>query len=211
MIVKPLSVGPLQIGCYVIGDEKSKEGAIIDPGGDAARILDAANALHVRYVINTHAHFDHTMANGRVLKALRTRQGTAPELIAHSQAAPLLANGGVASLFGFPLTPSPEPDRFVGDGDVLKLGSFTLEVLHTPGHSPGSITLYCAEEGVLFVGDVFFRRGVGRCDLPGGDWDTLVDSIRTRLFALPDDTVVYPGHGPPTTIGEEKRGNPFLI
>lgn len=210
MIVTTLNVGMLQTSCYVIADRAAGKAAVIDPGGDAGQIVAAAQGYRVRYVINTHAHFDHTMDNGTVLEALAEQQGTVPELIAHAQAAPLLASGGGASLFGFRQTPSPPPDRLVNDGDLLALGAVSLQVLYTPGHSQGSMSLYCASEGIVFVGDVLFRRGVGRADLPGGSWQTLMDSIKTRLFALPDKTVVYPGHGPETTIGEERRGNPYL-
>jgi hydroxyacylglutathione hydrolase len=187
MIVETLIVGLLQTNCYVIGDEETGQGAVIDPGGHAERILSAVRQvgeklcaeLCVRYVIDTHAHFDHTLENGRLMHGLTRLQDTPPELVAHVQAAPVLAAGGGAGWFGFPSTPSPAPDRLVHDGDVL-------------------------------TGDVLFQRGVGRPDLPGGDWATLMDSIRKRLFALPDDTRVYPGHGPCTMIGVEKRSNPFL-
>jgi hydroxyacylglutathione hydrolase len=210
MIVTSLSVGLLQTNCYVIADRAAGESAIIDPGGDAGQIVAAAQGYRVRYVINTHAHFDHTADNGTVLEALAEQQGTVPELIAHPQAAPLLASGGGASLFGFHQAPSPPPDRLVNDGDLLALGTVSLQVLYTPGHSQGSISLYCASENIVFVGDVLFQRSVGRADLQGGDRQTLIDSIRTRLLVLPDEAVVYPGHGPATTIGEERRGNPYL-
>ena len=210
MIVKTLSVGLLETCCYVIADRASGEGAVIDPGGDPEQIVEAAQAFQIRYVINTHAHFDHTMGNKAVIDALAGRQERAPELVAHPQAGLLLAGDGGASLFGLRMTPSPRPDRLVSDGDLLSLGSLSLQVLHTPGHSAGSISLYCASEGIVFVGDVLFRRGVGRADLPGGNWQVLIESIRDRLFTLPDETVVYPGHGPPTTIGEERRSNPYL-
>ncbi len=210
MILHTLIVGPLQTSCYLIADRKGGTGAVIDPGGDARQIVQAATACDVRYVINTHAHFDHVAANGEVLRALTERQETPPELVAHPEAVPLLAAGGGASLFGFRISPSPEPDRLLSDGDELELGEVQFTVMHTPGHSPGSISLYCATEGIVFVGDVLFRRGIGRADLHGGSEATLLHSIRERLFALPDDTVVYPGHGPPTTIGEERRGNPYL-
>lgn len=210
MIIKTLSVGPLQTNCYVISDREDGQGAVIDPGGDAAHIADVTSKLDIRHVVNTHSHFDHVSGNRELLRILCERQEKPPELIAHTRAAPLLAMGGGARLFGFPAVRSPKPDRLVSDGDLLVLGSLTLRVLHTPGHSPGSISIYCATEGVLFVGDVLFRRGVGRTDLPGGSWRTLMNTIVERLFALPDDTIVYPGHSPPTTIGEEQRENPFL-
>jgi len=210
MIVKTLMVGPLQTGCYLVLDRKDGPGAIVDPGGDADRILDAAEDIEICYVINTHGHFDHIAANAEVMRVLSERQQTPPQLVAHEKALPLLAENGGAALFGFHVPPSPEPDRLVDEGDVLTLGRSRLRVMHTPGHSPGSISLYCADEKLIFVGDVLFQRGIGRTDLPGGSWMTLMDSIKDKLLVLPDDTVVYPGHGPSTTIGAERRGNPFL-
>jgi glyoxylase-like metal-dependent hydrolase (beta-lactamase superfamily II) len=212
MILKTLSVGQLQTNCYLIAEQQGGEAAIIDPGDEAGMIARAAEAFTVRYVINTHAHFDHMAANKALLQALRdhAQDPQTPELIAHPLAVPLLIAGGGAMLFGFPTIPSPKPDRLVRHGDQIALGSLTLKVLHTPGHSPESISLYAAAEKTLFCGDVLFRRGVGRFDLPGGSWRKLKQTIEERLFALPDDTVVYPGHGPPTTTGEERRENPFL-
>jgi hydroxyacylglutathione hydrolase len=212
MIVETLVVGLIQTNCYVIAEESTREGAIVDPGGDADQILGVVDRLQlqVKYVANTHAHFDHTLANGQVMRGLGERQKTPPSLVTHPAAAPLLTQGGGARWFGIPSMPSPEPDLLVNDGDVLPLGHLSFQVLHTPGHSPGSISLYCAAEKVLFDGDVLFRQGVGRTDLPGGHWNTLLHSIQNRLFVLPDDTVVYSGHGSSTTIGWEKRANPFL-
>ena len=210
MKVTTLVVGLLQTNCYIVADEETAECAVLDPGGNAQTILDAARELSVKYVINTHAHFDHAADNGKVLKALRDRQETAPELVCHPDAAPVLTSDGGAAWFGLPPVRSPKPDRFVEDGDELHLGQLVLQVLHTPGHSAGSISLYVAKEKTLFAGDTLFRRGVGRADLPGGDWNTLLHTIRDQLFALPKDTIVYPGHGPATTIGEEREHNPYL-
>jgi hydroxyacylglutathione hydrolase len=210
MIVHTLTVGTLQTNCYVVVDPEEKAGAIIDPGAEAQRILRTAADLEIRYVINTHAHFDHTMANAAVIEGLRARQDAPPQLVVHTLAAPLLAADGGASLFGFRPVPSPPPGLLVADGDTLPLGATVLRVLHTPGHSPGSISLYDTEDGVAFVGDVLFWHGVGRADLPGGSWQTLLESIRTRLLVLPDETRVYAGHGPSTTIGEERANNPYL-
>jgi len=203
-------VGPLQTGCYIILDGKEGPGAIVDPGGDADRILDVVEGIEIRYVINTHGHFDHMAANKEVMRVLSERQQVPPELVAHEKALPLLAENGGAALFGFHVPASPEPDRLVSEGDELALGTARLSVMHTPGHSPGSISLHCAAEGFVFSGDVLFQRGIGRTDLPGGSWMTLLESIKTKLLVLPDETVVYPGHGPSTTIGAERRGNPYL-
>ncbi|MFN2231945.1 MAG: MBL fold metallo-hydrolase [Anaerolineae bacterium] len=210
MIVHTLTVGTLQTNCYVIEAPEEEVGAIIDPGAEAQRILDTAADLEIRYVINTHAHFDHTMGNAAVIEGLRARQRTPPQLVVHARAAPLLAANGGASVFGFQPVPSPPPDLLVAEGDTLSLGSVVLRVLHTPGHSPGSISLYDAEDGVVFVGDVLFWRGIGRADLPGGHWQTLLESIQTQLLILPDETRVYAGHGPSTTIGQERASNPYL-
>jgi glyoxylase-like metal-dependent hydrolase (beta-lactamase superfamily II) len=210
MKVTTLAVGLLQTNCYIVADEETTESAIIDPGGHAHRILDVTAELSVKYVINTHAHFDHTADNGKVLDALRDRQETAPQLVCHPEAAPVLASDGGAAWFGLPPVRSPKPDVLVEDGDELHLGPLVLQVLHTPGHSPGSISLYIADRQALFAGDTLFRRGVGRFDLPGGDWDVLQHAILDQLFALPDESVVYPGHGPTTTIGEERKHNPYV-
>jgi hydroxyacylglutathione hydrolase len=215
LIVQVLPVGPLQANCYLVADAKTGEAMIVDPGAESERIYAALGSLRptgtkVKYVVNTHAHFDHVRANGPLMEKLRSAQASPPQLVAHPEAVPLLAQGGAAPFFGFRAVPSPEPDLIVDEGDVLCLGAHEFQVMHTPGHSPGSVSLYCAAVNVVFVGDVLFRQGVGRCDLPGGSWTVLQTSIRSRLYTLPDATIVYPGHGPATTIGGEKRINPFV-
>jgi len=206
LIVATLPVGMIQTNCYVVGCEETKAGAIVDPGGHPQRILAevARLGLTIEYVLNTHAHFDHTEANGPIVEA------TGATLALHPQELPLLKAAGGAALFGVQAEPSPLPGLELHDGDELAVGTLRFQVLHTPGHTPGHVCFYEAAQGVLFDGDVLFHRGVGRYDLPGGSWPQLVDSIRRVLFSLPDETVVYPGHGPATTIGEEKRLNPFL-
>ncbi len=206
MIVKRLTVGPIQTNCYLVGCEETKEGAIIDPGGDAQDILVEVQrlGLKVKYIINTHGHFDHIMANGEVVKA------TGAPLAIHPADAPMLTRGGGALWFGMSAS-SPEADMMLEEGDEITLGHLNLKVLHTPGHSPGSISLYCQADKVLFNGDVLFNMGIGRTDLSGGDYHTLRQSIKTKILSLPDETVVYPGHGPATTVGQEKTGNPFLL
>jgi len=209
LIVKMLPVGPLLTNCYIVGCEETKEGAIIDPGGDADRILATVEetGLTVKYVINTHGHFDHILANRKVVEA------TGAKLAIHPKDEPMLLAklSGLANFFGLGgIIPSPPPDLLLEEGDELLVGKLRFKVLHTPGHSPGSISLYNEEEGVVFAGDVLFNGGIGRTDLPGGSYRTLMESIRNKLLTLPDETIVYPGHGPPTTIGKERRSNPFL-
>ena len=205
MIVKCLAVGPIQTNCYIIGDERSRQGAVIDPGGDAPDILEAVQdlKLDIVYVINTHAHFDHTFANAEVIAA------TGAKLALHRLDATLLAQGGTAAMFGLSWPDSPKPDLFLDEGDTVTVGDIQLQVLHTPGHTPGGISLYCADQNVLFSGDLLFYQGVGRTDLPGGDYRTIMQSVE-RVLTLPEETVVYPGHGTETTIGDERASNPFI-
>lgn len=205
MIVECLTVGPLQTNCYVVADELNGSGVIIDPGGDAGKILKAVEKLGIKVsmVINTHGHFDHIMANREVVEA------TGAILAIHKDDEPLLRKGGGLFFLGA-IVSSPPPNLFLQEGDEVKVGKAYLKVIHTPGHSPGSISLYSPEEGILFCGDVLFCMGVGRWDFPGGDYRVLMDSILNKLLVLPDETTVYPGHGPSTTIGREKLHNPFL-
>lgn len=206
MIIATLPVGLIQTNCYVVGCQETKEGAVIDPGGHPQRILDEVKrlGLNIKYVLDTHAHFDHTDANGVVVQA------TGASLALHPQDLPLLKNAGGAAFFGLEADPSPLPDLELHDGDELEVGKLRFRVLHTPGHTPGHVCFYEPAEEVLFDGDVLFYRGIGRTDLPGGSWRQLMDSIQRVLFALPEETLVYSGHGPATTIGEEKRLNPWL-
>ena len=207
MIIRTLLVGLIQTNCHLIGDDATREGAVIDPGGDPDPILAAieAEGLTIRYILNTHAHFDHMAANGPLLAA------TGALLAAHPAEVELLTTGGGAKWFGLlSAIYSPNLDLELSDGQELTVGGLRLEVLHTPGHSPGHVAFYVPDEGVLFSGDALFQNSIGRSDLPGGDHTTLIASIRHKLLPLPDETLVYPGHGPATTIGAERRQNPFL-
>lgn len=206
MLLRSITVGITQTNCYLVGCEETREGVVIDPGGDAGRILKGIEAmgLTVRYVLNTHCHFDHMAANAEVVAV------TGASLALHPAELPILQARGGASWFGVPVRESPLPEVYLEDGQILEVGTLQFRVLSTPGHSPGGATFYLEEEGVAFDGDVLFAMGVGRTDLPGGDWDTLMRSIHEVLFALPDETVLYPGHGPQTTVGRERRSNPWL-
>ncbi len=206
MIISSLPVGVIQTNCYIVGCPETKKGAIIDPGGDPQKILAEVGrqGLLIEYVLNTHAHFDHTYANGPIVRA------TGATLALHPQDLPLLNASGGAAMFGLRADPSPPPDLELHDGDELDVGTLRLRVLHAPGHTPGHVCFYEKAHGVLFDGDVLFNRSIGRTDLPGGNFQQMMDSIQRVLFALPDDTVVYSGHGPATSIGEEKRFNPWL-
>jgi hydroxyacylglutathione hydrolase len=206
VLVVALPVGLIQTNCYIVGCEKTNEGMIVDPGGHPQHILAEVerHGLTIKYVLNTHAHFDHTDANGALVEA------TGAALALHPQDRPLLEAAGGAALFGLRADPGPLPDLELHDGDELQVGALSFRVLYTPGHTPGHVCFYEPEEGVLFDGDVLFYRGIGRTDLPGGSWQQLLDSIQRVLFALPDETTVYSGHGPATTIGQERQLNPWL-
>ncbi len=205
MVLIRLVVGPLQVNCYILADEKTKEAVVIDPGDDADDILKIIRERNfkVKYIINTHAHFDHVGAN----KTLK--EATGAELVLHEADAPVLATASNQSRsFGMSPVVSPPADRYVKHGDIVKAGEVSLKVLHTPGHTPGGISLL--EEGIVFTGDSLFAGSIGRTDFPGGDLLTLLRSIKTNLMVLPDETKVFSGHGPASTIGDERRENPFL-
>jgi len=207
MILESLVVGPVAANCYIIGDESSKSGAIIDPGDEADRIVKRveASGLRIDFMIGTHGHFDHVGAMAPLKKVFGCdfllHQNDLP-FVAHSQAS--------AAQWGFQIEQVPDPDRTVAEGDILNLGALELKVLHTPGHSPGGICLYLSSENLVFTGDTLFQGSIGRTDFMQGSMDDLIRSIKTRLYTLPDATVVRTGHGEPTTIGDEKRYNMFV-
>ena len=205
MILETRLVGPLGVNCYIVGDEQTREALVIDPGGNARDILDTLRhgRLQLVAIVATHAHFDHLLALDEV------RAQTRAPFFIHADEVPVLETAQIgAQFFGFAM-PQPAPaDRLLHEGDEVRAGSVALKVLHTPGHSPGGICLL--HDKSVFVGDTLFQGGIGRVDLPGGDYATLMRSIRDKLLTLPDDTVVYPGHGDATTIGEERQLNPFL-
>lgn len=205
MEVYRLEVMPLGTNCYLAYDENTKDGIVVDPGGSAKDIGEAIDrlGLHIVAVINTHGHWDHIGAND----AVKTKTG-APVYI-HEADAEFLTNPAynISSMMGYSSSVA-SADGLLHEGDTVNFGSCTLKVLHTPGHTPGGITLY--GEGVAFTGDTLFFRSVGRSDLPGGDYNALIESIKNKLMTLDEDTLVYTGHGIPTRIGDEKTGNPFV-
>ena len=189
------------VNCFVVQD--AGEAVVIDPGDVSPSMLRALQGVKVRMIVNTHCHCDHCGGNAELAEK------TGAPLAIHRDELPLLRSMDIqAQMFGVSVTASPEPDRFLEEGDVVEVGQTTLKVFHVPGHSPGHIML--AGDGCVFSGDVLFEGSIGRTDLPGGDYRQLMDSIRTKLLTLPDNTAVYPGHGPATTIGDERRSNPFL-
>lgn len=206
MIVRAMPLGPLQANCFLVGCEQTRQAAVIDPGGDVDRILSALKQdnLSLAVIINTHGHFDHVGGN----KALKA--ATNADLMIHELDAPMLTTMvQAAAAWGMPCEDSPAPDRLLSDGDIVEFGNIRFNVIHTPGHSPGGICLHAKEHKALFSGDTLFAGSIGRSDLPGGDYDTLISSIQTKLFALDDQTTVYNGHMETTTIGKEKQHNPF--
>lgn len=204
MEIKTLVVGFIQTNCYLITCPQTNVAAVIDPGGNPEKILTAAAGTTIKWVLNTHTHWDHMAANAEVIAE------SGASLAIHKDDLQLLRARGGADQWGIPATSSPEPDRLLVPGDVVEVGTLQLVVLHTPGHTPGHVSFYEAGHKVVFDGDVLFRRGIGRSDLPGGDHDVLIRSIKDELITLPDDVVVYPGHGPKTTIGEERCSNSWL-
>jgi hydroxyacylglutathione hydrolase len=207
MIHEILRVGPLQCNCSVIGDETSHEAMVIDPGDDVQEVLDLIRKhnLQVKQIVITHAHIDHV---GGAMK-LRTATG-APILLNQNDYALLKMLDAQAAWIGMPSPGKVDIDRSVTTGETVSAGSLTADILHTPGHTEGSICLYFAADKKLIAGDTLFAGSIGRTDLPGGSMQKILHSLHDTVLALPDDTLVVPGHGPLTTIGEERETNPFL-
>ncbi|MCX8063893.1 MAG: MBL fold metallo-hydrolase [Candidatus Hydrogenedentes bacterium] len=201
MEVKVYELTPFLVNTYIVID--NNEAIVIDPGESNLRLIRDLNGLKVKAIINTHCHIDHCGGNASLCRA------TGAPLLMHPESEVVLQTlGQQALLFGVPFQDSPPPDGYLQEGDEISVGNTTFKVLYTPGHAPGHICI--VSNGHAFVGDVLFQGSIGRTDLPGGDYELLISSIRNKLFNLPDDTVVYPGHGPTTTIGIERETNPFV-
>jgi hydroxyacylglutathione hydrolase len=208
MILKQMQVGQMVVFAYLLGDPQSGEALVIDPADETDEILSAAekNGLKIKYIVNTHGHVDHISGNSDMKKR------TGAQIIIHEDDAHRLTSTSAALLSMFRAKPSPAADITVKDGDHIKVGNLSLAVMHTPGHSEGSMSLYM--DGIVFTGDTLFVEAVGRTDFPGGSWPVMYRSIQERLFKLPEETQVLPGHNygtsPTSTIGHEKKYNPFL-
>lgn len=212
MIHEVLTVGPLQCNCSILGDETTREAIVIDPGDEVERILAVLRThdLRLKYIVNTHAHFDH-VGNCRELQ-----EATGAEIRLHEADVPIYETAprqaAMFAAYGVkPIRLAPV-NGYLADADGLQLGDIAAEVIYTPGHTPGSLSLHVpgGPRPILFAGDTLFRDSIGRTDLPGGDFDQILRSIHDRLLPLDDETEVWPGHGPKTTIGRERRLNPFL-
>jgi glyoxylase-like metal-dependent hydrolase (beta-lactamase superfamily II) len=208
MIHEILPVGMLACNCSILGDESTREAVVIDPGDDIEQVQEilARHRLRAKYIIATHAHIDH------VAGIEELKQVTGAAVLMHQSDLPLYQNLAMqAEWLGVPAPGVTDVDQFLKEGDSLRCGALSLEVLHTPGHSPGSLSLHLpGEHQRILSGDTLFQGSIGRTDLWGGSFDEILRSIRNRLLIFPDPTPVFPGHGPSTTIGEERERNPFL-
>ena len=208
MFVKQIQVGQMAVFAYIVGCKITKEALIIDPAAEEDRLFKEAVSkdYRIKYIVNTHSHIDHIMGNRRM------KDLTNAKIIIHEKESYSLINQSPQMMSMFNAEPSPPADITVKDGDYITIGETSLEVIHTPGHSPGSISLY--HKGIVFTGDTLFVGGVGRTDLGGSSWQDLVSSVHNKLFTLPDETVVAPGHNygdsPKSTIGREKVYNPYV-
>ena len=207
MIHEILAVGPLQCNCSILGDETSREAIVVDPGGDISRIVAILekHGLTVKQIIITHAHIDH------IAGAARLKQLTGAPILYNQNDLPLVKMMDIqAAWLGVPTPEVPAPDDTLNDGKIIAVTGLAGSILHTPGHTEGSVCLYLPRESLLLAGDTLFAGSIGRTDLPGGDQRKILASIRESLLPLPLDTTVIPGHGPRTTIGAERESNPFL-
>jgi len=208
MLVEAFAVGPFQSNCFLLACEKTQQAVIVDPGHPDPRILEAIEkkGLTVTTLLHTHAHVDHVGGTARL------REATGAKVALHEGDRALYGHAAVQGLtFGLQVDEPPEPDVWLADGDELTFGEEgRLTVVHTPGHSPGGVCFVAGGGELVITGDTLFAGSIGRTDLPGGSYEALIDSIKTRLLTLEDDAVVLPGHGPASSIGDERRMNPFL-
>lgn len=204
-----LTLGPVQTNCYLVADKHGQDAVVIDPAWDGEIILAKTKALgwRITNIWLTHAHFDHLCGAALVADG----SSPMPPVALHPDDYPLWRANGGAALFGMQMDPGPEPTIDLVHGMRLHIGGCEIEVRHVPGHTRGHVVFYVPAEGIAFCGDVIFRRSIGRTDLPGGDYELLLEGIRTQIMSMPDQTRLLSGHGPETTVGEERRANPFLV
>ncbi len=203
-----MPVGPLEVACYVYWDVETRDAFVIDPGGDAERILSALKdrSIEAKFILNTHGHFDHVGGNGAV------KNETNAQICINKADAELYSEAPErGAIFGVSTAPQPAPDIYLQDGAQFSLGSILLEVIYTPGHTPGGVSFYSEKDRLLFTGDTLFAGSIGRTDLEGGSFDTLMESIKNRILPLDDSVRVFPGHGPDSTVGEERESNAFIV
>jgi glyoxylase-like metal-dependent hydrolase (beta-lactamase superfamily II) len=205
--VRQLPLGPLQTNCYLVGCENTSQAAVIDPSWNGRSIVAMAenDGWDITHILLTHSHFDHVGGLGEI------KEETQAPIYIHPEAIDTLRNAAMsAGFFGVRIPSPPGPDELLIDNQIIEVGELKLEVLYTPGHAPGHVCFYISEYNLVFDGDVLFQGSIGRSDLPGGDFKRLMKSINERLITLPDETKVFPGHGPSTTIANERSTNPFL-
>ncbi len=209
MILREFTVGPLQVRAYILACEDTLKAIIIDPAGSEIQLVDNIKSLglDLMAIVNTHGHPDHTCGNKRM------KELTGAPVLMHREDDELFRDPGVVAMFrAWGFEPAPPADGYLEDGQVLEVGNLSFEIMHTPGHSPGSVCIY--GQGVIVTGDTLFIDAIGRTDLPGGDYNVLMNSLRTRILPLPDDTLVLPGHDygpkPTDTLGGQKKTNPYL-
>ena len=204
MLIKTILTDPIQTNCYVVMCEETKEIVVIDPGLDNGAVSRHIKSLggHLKYILLTHGHFDHCCGLQNLVDEYPV------PVMMHCDDVPYVADSKThAFMYGLKIPNVPLPNCFLTENDVIEVGDIKLKTIHTPGHTPGCVCFYTP--GHLFSGDTLFKGSVGRTDLPGGNFDNIINNIQTKLFVMPDDTLVYPGHGPETTIGEEKKSNPY--
>lgn len=203
-MLKAFTVGPMEANCYILYNPDKREGLIIDPGAEGSRLIKfiKQEKISINYIINTHGHPDHVGANRKI------KEHTNAPILIHQYDAPMLTKSASVLSFIFPLeSSSPPADTFIKDGDLIECAGIKLKVLHTPGHTPGGISLLI--DDFIFTGDTLFSGSIGRSDLPGGSQEVLLNSIK-KILSLDENLIIYPGHGPSTTVSEELHSNPFI-
>lgn len=206
--LKIIQLGPVTTNCYLLMDDETKDLVVIDPAWDGELIVEAVDEMggKLKEVWLTHAHFDHLGG----LTDLKKGIDSDFDIGLHPEEKLLYENKGGASYFGLEIDDCPEATKWIADSDFVNVGEYKFQAFHTPGHTTGHLVFYCESESILFSGDLIFQGSIGRTDLPGGSFDQIIRSIKNKVFSLPDDTIIYSGHGPASNVGFERKNNPFL-